>query len=189
LRALLFGLLGIVIASAIGFFAFLLTLPRPNGHSPRAEAVVVYTGVGGQRIAAGMKLLEEGAGERLLISGVHPETTRSSIAALWPGEPAQFECCVDLGIEAKTTIGNAREVGDWAARHGYKRLILVTSDYHMPRALVETRDYMNSAAIVPYAVRSGFLSERGAPVGLAGWRNLVVEYLKYLAASARTLVS
>ncbi|MEO1252282.1 MAG: YdcF family protein [Pseudomonadota bacterium] len=186
LRRFFFGLIFIGLAWLIGLAAFIATLPQPTGKSPASvDAVIVYTGGGGQRISAGMSLLADGAGERLLISGVNRETSRGEIAAMWGGAPAQFDCCVDLGFEAETTQGNAGEAASWAARHNARAVILVTSDYHMPRALAETRAQMPNAKITPFIVASGYLDADGLPVSGAAWKNLAGEYTKFLLAKVK----
>ncbi|MEK9860480.1 MAG: YdcF family protein, partial [Alphaproteobacteria bacterium] len=60
-------------------------------------------------------------------------------------------CCVDLD-QAVDTIGNAKEADDWANRHHLQTLILVTADYHMPRALVLFHQHMPQRQIIPHAV-------------------------------------
>lgn len=157
--------------------------------SVKAEGVVVYTGVGGQRISTGMSLLSLGAADRLLISGVNPAIEKDEIKSLWAGDTSDFECCVDLGREAQSTVGNAIEVRDWALSHGFTRLILVTSDYHMPRAILETRDQLPDAEIIAYPVQSGYLGPEGRPATAKAWRLLAVEYSKYLAVRAKTLAT
>ncbi|MBY0421162.1 MAG: YdcF family protein, partial [Parvularculaceae bacterium] len=137
-RILLF-LMSLALLWALGLFMFVADLPRESLRElPKADGIVVYTG-GGARIAAGMELMERGAAERLLISGVNPGTSRAALIEMMPSARPLFECCVDLGREAQTTEGNAAEVRDWALKNGFETLILVTSEYHMPRALVETR--------------------------------------------------
>jgi uncharacterized SAM-binding protein YcdF (DUF218 family) len=178
----------LALAWAIGLWVFLKDLgqaPAPAAN-PKADAVVVYTGIGGPRINAGMSLLDEGAAGRLLISGVNPEITREELARLWPGEPAAFECCVDLGWEAQTTVGNAKEVRDWVLSHKFDSLILVTSDYHMPRALLETRDQLPDVTITPYRVPSGYFTVAGRPKDREALRQLAIEYSKFLAAYVKT---
>jgi uncharacterized SAM-binding protein YcdF (DUF218 family) len=136
-----------------------------------------------------MSLLNQGVARRLLISGVNPTVTRPELAALWPGDPDLFDCCVDLGLEAQTTDGNAAELGDWTRAHGFTSLILVTSDFHMPRALLLARDRLPGVEITPYPVASGLLGPGGTPSSVAGWRRLNAEYAKFLAARAKTFVS
>ncbi len=174
------------LAWAVGLAAFIGAMAgREAPEDARADGVVVYTGTGGARIAAGMSLLGDGAAGRLLISGVNPDISREDLARLWPGEPAAFDCCVDLGREAETTLGNAIEVRDWAQTHGFSSLILVTSDYHMPRALLETRVQLPEAELVAYPVQSGFLNEDGRPESADAFKQLAAEYTKFLAVRVK----
>jgi uncharacterized SAM-binding protein YcdF (DUF218 family) len=48
-----------------------------------------------------------------------------------------FVCCVDLGYDAIDTVGNALETAKWVRAHNYRRVLVVTSNYHMPRSLLE----------------------------------------------------
>ncbi|MBC6412705.1 MAG: YdcF family protein, partial [Hyphomonadaceae bacterium] len=57
----------------------------------------------------GGRLLREGLGERILISGVNENTGRSSIVDLMGVEASLGECCVDLDYAAVNTLGNATE--------------------------------------------------------------------------------
>jgi len=185
-RRLLLGLFLIGLLWAIGFAAFLGRLPAPAADAPlKTDAVVIYTGGGGARIAAGMALFANGAGERLLISGVNPGTSRARLSELWEGAPDLFECCVDLDREALTTEGNAKEVSDWAQSHQYENLTLVTSDYHMPRALLVTRARMAGVEITPYVVASGYLDDNGRPSSATAWKKLSGEYTKFVLAQIK----
>lgn len=189
MRRLITGLLILALAWAGGLLLFIGDLPRPyeNGE-PESHGVAVYTGGGGKRIAAGMALFAEGAGERLLISGVHPDTTRARLSEMWRGPQGQFDCCVDLDRKALSTDGNAKELKAWADAHEYKEIILVTSEYHMPRAVAATREQMPDAALTPYPVASGYLDENGRPVSLEAWEKLAGEYIKYLLARVKAVL-
>lgn len=179
----------IAILWAIGFMSFVGQLPAPASGSPdKSDGIVVYTG-GPDRITAGMEIFSNGNGDRLLISGVHKDTSRERLATLWAGAPALFDCCVDLGREALTTEGNAAEAGVWLRDHDYESLVLVTSEYHMPRALVSTRAQLPDATIVPYAVTSGYLDSQGRPATLSAWGKLSGEYSKYLLAQVKAFFS
>ncbi len=189
MRLVIMVLAGVGLLWASGLVVFILVLPQPSsGVAVPADGVVVFTGAGA-RITAGMDLLNKGAGSRLLISGVNPEITRSSIQAMWTGETDLFECCVDLGLEARSTEGNAAEVRDWANTHGFTRLILVTSDYHMPRALLETRTNLADIEIAAYPVPSGLLNANRQPTSISALRKLAVEYSKYVAVCVKTFVA
>jgi len=190
LQRIVLSLAALFLVWLAGLGAFVMTLPGASRSQPeQADGVIVYTGGGGARIIAGMSLLETGAGKRLLISGVNPSVTRDTIAELWSGPRELFDCCVDLGLEAQTTIGNAGEAAEWASTNKIGRIILVTSDFHMPRALTETRMRMRSAEITPYVVASGYLDGNGRPLSLKAWEKLAGEYTKYLIAKAKAFFS
>jgi len=184
------GLILIALIWAIGLVTFIRQLPAPTtGTPPASDGVVVYTGGGGARISAGMEIFSNGAGESLLISGVHPNTSRSRLSELWPGPAALFDCCVDLGREALTTEGNAKEADDWVSARNYDSIILVTSDYHMPRAIAATKAQMPDTVITPYPVASGYLNSEQRPVSINAWRKLAGEYTKFLLARVKAFFS
>ena len=82
------------------------------------------------------------------------EVRRQELRALTPGSNRLFNCCVDLGFEAEDTVGNAQEIAAWADAKGYDSLIVVTSDYHMPRALTEIRAAAPGVELTAYAVET-----------------------------------
>lgn len=170
----------------IGFVDFLRRIPTADYAAPdAADAVVVYTGGGGARITAGMSVFANGFGERLLISGVHEDTSRARLSQLWNADAAKFDCCVDLGRKALTTEGNAIEANEWLEAQQYRSIILVTSEYHMPRALTFSRDAMPNVEITPYAVASGLVDANGRPASMDALQKLIGEYFKYLAANIK----
>ncbi len=144
-----------------------------------ADGIVVLTG-GPNRVATGVELLEGERGARLLISGVNPGSPVSDIASAAGASEALFACCVDVGPTAADTEGNAVETAAWAREQGYDQLIVVTSDYHMPRALLELQAAMPDTRLVAHAVP--------AP---APWQNpnearrWLTEYVKYAAVYVR----
>jgi len=150
----------------------------PDG-SVRAQAIVVFTG-GPNRINSATRLLQAGAGARLLISGVNPDSSLSDIVAVSDAPISLFECCVDIGLDATDTVGNAAETTAWAALHGYDHLIVVTSNYHMPRALLELQADMPHATFIAYGVSAP------APWNtLSEARRWLTEYVKYGAVYGR----
>lgn len=164
-----------------GFVHFAATLPSPPAAKPQADAIVVLTG-GRDRIAAALELLEGGHGARLLISGVNRDVTRAALEAGFADRSTRFACCVDLGFEARSTLGNAAEAAAWARAHGYTSLIVVTSSYHMPRSLLVLRRQMPDIELKPWPVRH---SDPDGWRALALARILVPEYAKYLVTLVR----
>jgi uncharacterized SAM-binding protein YcdF (DUF218 family) len=96
-----------------------------------------------------------------------------------------YDCCVDLGFQATDTLGNARETARWVKAKGYRSLIVVTSDFHMPRAMLELRSAMPVVRLTSYPVRSAEFDVRHWWRTGEGARLLAVEYCKYLAILAR----
>jgi uncharacterized SAM-binding protein YcdF (DUF218 family) len=188
---LLTALLAIVMLWAAGLLVFAARVAHstPPADPGRAEGIVALTGPSPARMTVGIALLQEGHAERLLISGVNRMNNRDSIrrAARAVAGPV-YDCCVDLGFEAVDTIGNARESADWVRARGYDQVIVVTADYHMPRALLELRGAMPHTRLIPYPVATDELNAR------AWWRNsrqtrrLALEYSKYLVILAREAV-
>lgn len=184
MRTILKILVGAVVLYAVGFLLFVVTLPTARASGQHADGIVALTG-GDARLDAAVALLERGAGRRLLISGVHPTTTKAELRILSHGG-RRFDCCADLGRTAANTQGNAEETAVWVHDHRYKSLIVVTASYHMPRSLAEFQAAMPNERLVPYPVVP-------ATVDLNGWwhspRTLHLlhnEYLKYLGSFVLT---
>lgn len=180
----------LVLIWTIGLFAF---AERVRGFTPapeptRADAIVALTGPSAERVNAAIRLLEQDKGQRVLISGVNREVRRQELRALTPGSNRLFNCCVDLGFEAEDTIGNAQEIAAWAEAKGYDSLIVVTSDYHMPRALTEIRAAAPGIELTPYAVETPSLDNSRWWKAAVTARRMTLEYMKYLAALARATV-
>lgn len=172
----------------LGFFLFADHATRaPPASLPRGEAIVVLTG-DGARVPAGMQLLEQGAGERMFVTGVNPQVTDRELAALAAGAREAFDCCVDIDRAAPDTIGNAVQTARWARARGYGVLIVVTADYHMPRSLQELRAAMPEGEFIACPVTA--VPGRGPWWTRPGyWRRLPPEYVKYLLANIRLWMS
>jgi uncharacterized SAM-binding protein YcdF (DUF218 family) len=127
----------ILLAWALGFGLFTVSLPRPAG-GELTDAVVVLTG-GKGRIERGLEVLGQHEAQRMLVSGVDPSVREGELAKLQGAPLALFRCCVDLGKEAVDTRTNADEAARWLSKRGYKSVRLVTTDWHMPRAGLELR--------------------------------------------------
>lgn len=158
-RKALLVILGVSgLAAAIflsGFVLFALSLAREEPDlETRAEGVVALTG-GSDRVFDAAKFLARGQAKRMLITGVNRATRGSELARMLPISREMFACCVDLGYQALDTAGNARETREWAeSRNITKSLIVVTSNYHMPRALVELSAALPEVTLYPFPVVS-----------------------------------
>ena len=125
----------------------------------------------------------------MLVSGVNRKATRQDLQGVMGAAKPLFDCCVDLGFQAANTIGNAREAADWAKAMNYHSLILVTADYHMPRAMLELRSALPTDAITAFPVATPELDARRWLTTSQGARKMTTEYLKYLAILTRETLS
>ncbi len=172
-----------LLVAAAGFASFTeksrkLTQPL----KVQADGIVVLTG-GPERISAAIDLLEKKAAQRLLITGVHPDTTAAHLRRIFKADADLFKCCVDLDKRAPDTEGNAKEAAEWAGRHKFTSLVVVTSDYHILRSMIEFSRAMPHVKLVPYPV-SG--RDSGEPTrSTATFRLWLNEYIKFLLAIVR----
>lgn len=170
---------------AAGFVWFVAQLSSSEiALTDQADGIVVLTG-GSSRVSDGMDLLAARKAKRLLISGVHSGNSRNDISRAMPEHQQLLTCCVDLGRFAINTRGNAAEARRWQEARQFNSLIVVTSNYHMPRAIAEFSHLMPQVRLIPYpVVGETWRSEPWWTSGAAA-RLLALEYAKYLVAGAR----
>jgi uncharacterized SAM-binding protein YcdF (DUF218 family) len=168
-----------------GFFWFVGTIPNEDTLLDRkADGIVVLTGAA-SRIPDAIELLAAERGKRLLITGVHRATSAREIARLTPLYSKYFTCCVDLDRSALNTFGNALETKRWAHEHNFSSLIVVTSNWHMPRAIAELAHQLPEAILIAYPVMSEKVKTEPWWQNIDTARFLFAEYLKYLFALGR----
>ena len=175
---------GAAVLLIAGFAWFLHSLPADEIVLARdADGIVVLTG-GASRITDAIELLAAGRGKRLLISGANRATTSGEISRLNPEYGPIVSCCVDFD-RSLNTLGNAIETKRWAESRGFHSLIVVTSNYHMPRALAEIAHQLPTVSLLPFPVIADKL--RGEPWWMHApmLRLVLSEYLKYVAAQIR----
>ncbi len=171
---------------AIGFANFTMQNAGASSAGPEEGetlGIVVLTG-GPNRLQWGMTALTEGRGERLLITGVNEMTPRGDLHDLVEDPHELFACCVDLDRAAGNTTANAEEAARWAETHGFDGLWVVTSYYHMPRALLEFRNRAPTLRLYPLRVEpEGYRTSNWWQPGT--FRILAWEYTKYELALMR----
>jgi uncharacterized SAM-binding protein YcdF (DUF218 family) len=183
--------LGALVAIALiwtaGLFAFADRVQRmaPPVSVAEADGIVALTGASDKRIAEAMQLLQEGKGRRVLVSGVDRKVTREELRKVTAAPSRLYDCCVDLGFDALNTLGNAQEIAAWTHAKRFDSLIVVTSDYHMPRALLEIRAVLPGVTLTSYPIITPSLDARRWWRTAGGAKFMTLEYCKYLVVLGR----
>ena len=173
-----------VLLIGLGFVWFVRHVPAEEVSLTRnADGIVALTG-GASRIADAIELLAAGRGKRLLISGAYRATNSNEISRLNPEFERWVRCCVDFD-RSLNTLGNAIETKRWAQSRGFRSLIVVTSNYHMPRALAEIAHQLPDVALVPFPVVTDRQRAERWWVGWGTTRRMFIEYVKFVFAKLR----
>lgn len=167
-----------------GLFRYADAIPtqvaEPN---VKTDAIVVLTG-GSGRLDEGLNLLEQGAADKLFISGVYEGVDMQNLLQAYRESPEDLNCCVAIG-HAVDTIANAIETAKWAKDNHIASLRLVTGAYHMPRSVLEFKQAMPGVTLVEHPVFPAHVKQQNwwAWPGTTGL--IVGEYNKFLMAWVR----
>lgn len=181
LRLIVWFLFALVLLWGAGYGMFVASVleETPQDQTRKTDAIIVLTG-GNFRVDTGLDLFAIQMAPRLFITGVHDTVTMDDIIRKWSGLPngsrALPACCMELGHKALTTIENARETKDWAEKENVHSMRLVTSPYHMPRAMREFKSLMPEKEFVPHVVVRDTLSPRDQFF----WHITFIEYHKWV---------
>lgn len=168
------GLVAIMalLAWLAGFVWFLHVVGRTTEIPAHTDGIVAFTG-GPERVETALRLLDEGRADQLLLSGIGGGAELPELAHLAGLRATPLYARVTIGRSATTTRGNAAETAAWARAGSIRSLLVVTSSYHMPRAMVELSHTLAHVRLYPVPVSTG----RATPLRL-----LAEEYVKYLIA-------
>ena len=158
-----------------GFVWFVSDALKPAVMPPVCQGIVALTG-GQGRIQASLKLLRQGKGKILLISGVNSGVR---LEDLLPGIDPNLADKIFLGRRATSTAGNGAETAAWVAEHDIHDLVIVTAGYHMRRAMHEISRSSPGVRLYPYSVQPPLLKHRFTRFTM---KLLMVEYMKWLLA-------
>lgn len=170
----------LIILWSLGFCAYLYDMRSDNITSSKTDGIIVLTGAKG-RINLGLDILFSNQAQRMLITGVRNDFRldsylKENYTVLRPQ--------IDLGYQAFNTAGNALEAKEWIEKNRLSRVVLVTSDYHKRRALLEFFYLLPTLKIVPTTTNS---SDETPNV----WRlvlKLCREYNKLIGSMLRFLI-
>jgi uncharacterized SAM-binding protein YcdF (DUF218 family) len=126
-------------------------LPGPQG-SGQADAIFVLSGAG-SRIPAGFRAWKEGKAKELFVLGA---MGGARIERILPGRELTAEDTRKVHVEgwSENTMENAYSAKGMAVDRQFRRVIMVTSDYHVPRA------YFAFRATLPPEVEISVISVR-----------------------------
>jgi uncharacterized SAM-binding protein YcdF (DUF218 family) len=121
----------LILIWTVGLIVFASMIPRelPPPFT-RYDAMIALTG-GEKRIPFAVELMRRHKAEALLISGVGDGFRVEEVdRTITPDLRAR----ITYGMQARSTLGNARETRDWLRDHpNHRRVLIVTANYHMPR--------------------------------------------------------
>ena len=159
-----------------------------NKESPN---IVILTG-GTNRIKDGLKIIayfskSKKINYKILVSGTGIGFTKKSLERkLGPNfNPQLIQCCIDLDSVSKNTFTNASETLKWTNKNNIREFILITSNYHMPRAKLEFRNIMPNLKIYTYSITPKKHDIKNWLSSYQTFSLVFIEYCKYILASIR----
>jgi uncharacterized SAM-binding protein YcdF (DUF218 family) len=152
----------------------------PPSPMPHADGIVALTG-GDGRVSEALALLAAKDAPAMLISGAGRGTYLGDFTQDNAPAATQDAANITIGHNASTTHTNASETAFWVASHHIKSLIIVTADYHMPRALLEIHAAIPAVKLIPVPVRPPAMDNLLSAPTL---KLLAAEYSKYLIIRA-----
>ena len=134
-----------------GYGAFVLHITKlaPQQPNKKTDAIIVLTG-GKKRIHKGLELFQKKRAEHLFITGVNESVSKNDITKMWKEQYKLPDCCITLGHEATTTLENAIETKNWIETNKISSIQLVTSAYHIDRALLEFHYLIKGIEIISH---------------------------------------
>jgi uncharacterized SAM-binding protein YcdF (DUF218 family) len=176
--ALGLAVFAVVFALGIGFAWFIHLVSKPGQAPAHTDGIVAFTG-GAERVETALRLLANGRADRLLLSGIGGGAELAELARRAGVDPLPLAPRITIDRSATTTRGNAVETAAWAHANGIRSLLVVTSSYHMPRAITEVARALPETALYPQPVVP---SERNEGIGLP-LRLMAEEYVKFIATT------
>ena len=139
----------------------------------KIDGIVVLTG-DQYRIAKGIELLKNYPDKKLLISGVNKNINAIDIMKKFPNNKNFFECCIAIGKDAKNTFENIIETFKWMKSNEFTSIIIVTSDYHVPRVKLEINRFIDNQEIFYEVVKNDETDS------IQRLKKITLEYIKYI---------
>ncbi|GEM_PF-1546245 len=187
----------------VGFIWFIGEVPRQSLHTTQTkeklDVGIVLTGAQG-RIVHGLIKLYEGQVPQLFITGVNKNVSDKQLFAN-TGNPLgsrlyeRFKEKIFLGRDARSTRGNALETKKFLeGKTRTETLMLITTNYHMPRSLHEFRRVLPRNYIIiaepvfsPKFPADWWRNKDSALLLVSEYHKLVISYVAKLVAQETQL--
>ena len=157
----------------------------------KSSDIVILTG-GTNRIKDGLKIINEFEktstfNSKILVSGTGKGFTKTSLEKNinFDFDFNLIECCIELDSISTNTYSNAIETLKWANKNNINEFILITSNYHMPRAFLEFKYRMPNFKILTYPITP---EKHNISMWLSSFQTFSLifsEYCKFLVANLR----
>jgi len=121
--------------------------------------IVILTG-GTNRIKDGFDIIKKFDEKskykiKILVSGTGKGFTKLSLQNKLGSDfdLKLIKCCVELDAISQNTYSNAKQTLKWSTKNNIKEFILITSNYHMPRSILEFKNKMPNIRILTYPIK------------------------------------
>ena len=197
LRSILKTFFIISIASTLTYFFIGLNeykkkiLSADKYTSENSSNIVILTG-GSNRIKDGFKIIDKfdkttKFPPQILVSGTGKGFTKLSLKKKLNFDSGfnLIECCIKLDNISTNTYSNASETLKWTKKNNIKEFILITSNYHMPRAFLEFENRMPNLKIFTYPITPKKHKINEWLSSYETFSLILSEYFKFLVAHLR----
>ena len=187
----------ILMTSILTYFLFGLSeykekiLSATKYVNKKGSNIVILTG-GTNRIKDGLKIINKFEkastfNSKILVSGTGKGFTKISLEKKlnFDFDLNLIECCVELDSISTNTYSNAYETLKWIKKNNIREFILITSNYHMPRAFLEFTNRMPDLKIFTYPITPKKHKINNWLNSFETFSLIFSEYCKFLVANLR----
>lgn len=180
---LFYSIILLILLFFLYFFKYVINVNNSTKNSyenKSYDAAIVLTG-DKYRINKGLELINKNIVDNLLISGVNKNINKNLIQQKFTDSKAIFDCCIEIEHISRNTFENARESYSWMKNKNFNSLIIITSNYHLPRAQLEFSRFIKKENIL-FISSDAFLENSSI-------KKLFVEYIKFIRTNLSLMIS
>ena len=156
-----------------------------------SSKVVILTG-GTNRIKEGFEVIykldkKSISNLKVLVSGTGKGFSKLSLQEkLNPNFDFRLiKCCVELDGVSQDTYSNAVETSKWVSKNNIEEILLITSNYHIPRSILEFQNKMPNLKILYYPITPKQHQINKWLKSFETFSLIFIEYCKYIIANVR----